>query len=520
MTVKGITIKWPVWVIVFALIGIGMYYAAPNVLPKMGFTDSPRKIAINPWSAFGAELRLNNGMGYDPESRNVKEFGLKAEFIRIDDRAPAMAALTSRNVDAIWVTTDIMSTETFEGSDLAKLGVAQIVFTDISRGADVIVADRTIKNAMDLKGKQVAYADASASLTLLINLLESAGLTLNDITPVRVKSGVEAAAMFQALAVPCAVVWSPDDGDCIQQVEGAHELFSTAKARNIIMDGIIVRKVDLQDKAFRIWANKLVTSWLVANAECNQSMKAKQEAAAIFARSFSGYTDDLALDGLNKVRLCTYGDNRNLFGLNLSFKGVTGEELYSRMANIYSSVPDGKGSYLSRNPLVWKMVSDESIIEEINTLTGTEQAAEPDIIMFAPITPEQETVVANAEPVTSIKVIINFATNSAQLNDQAKTILDRQVIPYAKGLSGYRIRTEGNTDQQGNQTEKGRIYNENLSYQRAQSVIDYLIKAGKFDPNRFTKPIGNGSNKPIFANENSEAERSANRRTEVVFINE
>lgn len=520
MTIKGITIKWPVWVLLLIIIGAVTYFAAPKLLGKMGFSNETRAVGINPWSAFGAELRLNNGMSYDPESRNAKDFGLKVEFKRIDDRAPAIAALIAGQVDAIWVTTDMMSTELFENSELAKLGVVQILFTDISRGADVVVADRTIKSAKDMKGKKVAYTDASASLSLLLNLLETANLTLNDIIPVRVKSGVEAAAMFQSLDVPIAIVWSPDDGDCIKNVEGSHILFSTEKARNIIMDGIIVRKADLEDKAFRSWAKKLCESWLVANAECNQSDKAKQEAAVMFDKGFNGYGVDIALDGLNKVRLCTYEDNKNLFGLNLSFKGVTGGELYSRMANIYSNVPDGKGSVLAKNPLTWKEISDESLIEEITTLTGAEHAAEPDVVKFTPIAATQEKAIAQATAVTSVKIIINFGIGSADLDDQAKTIIDREVMPYAKGLSGYRIRVEGNTDASGNQTEKGRSFNEALSYQRAQSVINYLMKTGKFDPNRFTKPIGWGSNNPVYPNESNESESAANRRTEISFINE
>jgi len=520
MTIKGITIKWPVWILLLILVGIGTYLVAPKVLGKMGFSNEVRKVAINPWSPYGAELRLNNGMAYDPESRNAKEFGLKVEFKRFDDRAPAISALISKDIDAAWVTVDIMSTEVFEGSDLASLGISLIGFTDISRGADVVVVDRTIKNVQDFRGKKVAYTDASASLTLLLNLLESAKMTLDDIVPVRVASGIKAAEMFQNREVPIAVVWSPDDGDCIAKIEGSYKFFGTDKARNIIMDGLIVRKADLEDKAFRTWATKLMTSWLVGNAECNQSETAKKEAAVIFDKCFTGYGVEIAMAGLNGVRLTTYEDNKNLFGLNVSFTGVTGEKLYSRMANIYSKVPDGKGSVLAKNPLSWKEISNESIIKEITTLTGVEHSAEPDVVKFDPISQSQEKVVSEATPVTAIKVIINFAVGSAELDDYAKTILDRDVMPYAEGFSGYRIRVEGNSDASGNQTEKGAAYNKRLSLQRAQSVVNYMIKTGNFDPNRFTKPIGWGFDKPIYPIENGESESSANRRTEISFINE
>lgn len=521
MTIKGITIKWPVWILLLAILGVCTYFFAPKVLSSMGFSNKARIVGINPWAPYGAILRLNNGMAYDKESRAAKEFGLKAEFKRFDDRLPAVAALISKDIDAAWVTVDIMSTECFDQSDLAKLGVSMIAFTDISRGSDVIVADRTIKSVQDFKGKKVAYTDASASLTLLINLLESAHMTLSDIIPVRVTSGMKAAEMFKAREVPIAAVWAPDDGDCLKAIEGSTRFFSTDKARNIIMDGVIVRKEDMKDKNFRNWAEKLVKTWLVANAECNQNESAKKEAAVIFDKCFTGYGVDIALAGLDGVRLTTYEDNKNLFGLNVAFTGVTGEKLYSRMANIYSQVPDTKGGVLAKNPLAWKEISDETVIEAITDLTGSEQAAEPDVVKFEPIaTPAQEKAAATATPITSVKVTVNFALGSAELDDNAKSILDAKVVPYTQGFSGYRLRVEGNTDQSGNQTAKGQAMNKSLSLRRAQSVIDYLVKVGHFDPNRFTKPIGWGSTNPIYATETSEAESAANRRTEINFINQ
>lgn len=520
MTIKGITIKWPVWVIILLIVGFGMYKFAPKVLGKMGFSNTTRTIAINPWSPYGAMLRMNGGMDYDATSRAATEFNLKAQFKRFDKRDAAIAALDAGAIDACWVTVDIMPTELFEYSTLSKVGVELIAITDISRGADVIVADRTIKTVQDFKGKQVAYTDASASLTLLIYLLETANMTLDDIIPVRVASGVEAAQMFLDRKVPIAAVWSPDDGDCLEAIEGSTRFFGTDKARNIVMDGLLVRKDDLKNPEFRTWATNLVAAWLVGNAECNESESAKQEAAVLFDKAFTGYGVDIALAGLNGVRLTTYQDNVNLFGMNREFTGVTGEKVYNNMARIYSKVPDTKGSVLAKNPLAWREVSNENIIKEITTLTGREHLAEPDILKFNPLeTAEAQAEAATAIPVVSIKVIINFPFNSAELDDYAKTALDAQVINKAQELSGFRMRVEGNSDKVGSQTASGEQYNKELSKRRAQAVINYLTKAGNFDANRFVAPIGWGSSNPIYPNEVNAVEAAANRRTEVIFIN-
>ena len=511
MTINGITIKWPVWALIIILVCVGAYFLAPRFYSGMG---KVKKVGLNSWSGFAPEIKLNEGLLYNKESRNAKEFDLKVEFVQIEDRGTAIAALASKEVDAIWTTTDIMSTEVSQGSDLVKIGIAQILMIDRSNGADVIVGDRTIKNVMDAKGKKVAYTPASASHTLLLNWLGSAGLTMNDIISVPVASGMKAAEMFKSLDVPIAVVWSPDDGDCYAGVQGSHELFSTAKAKNIVMDGLIVRKEDLKDKEMHAFFVKLCKSWLVANAECNTSDQKKKEAAECFVKNFTGTNEAVVLDGLNKVRLSTYDDNKNFFGLNVTFKGVTGEDLYTRMANIYSTIKDEKGGHLANNPLPWRQVADESIIEEITDLKG-DQSAEPDVVKFTPITPAMEKNLATTIPATAVKVTVNFAVNSYLLDDDAKTILDREVQPYVKAFSGYRIRVEGNTDKSGIAQQ-----NVKLSFLRAKAVTDYLIETYKFDPNRFTKPIGWGSKNPIYPHEANEKERASNRRTEISFINE
>ena len=509
MTIKGITIKWPVWMLLLIGLGVAAYFIGPKFM-----STKRNKVALNGWSGFAPEIKMNEGMLYTPDCRNFKEFNLKVDFIQIEDRATAISALVAKEVDAIWTTTDIMSTEVGAGSNLTKIGIAQILQIDRSNGADVIVGDRTIKNVMDAKGQKVAYTPASASHTLLLNWLKSGGLTMKDIIPVPVVSGTKAAEMFNSRDVKIAVTWSPDDGGCYKAIEGSHELFSTAKAKNIVMDGLIVRKDDLKDKKMREFFVKLAKSWMVANGECNNSDQKKREAATCFAKNFN-VPEDVVLDGLNKVRLSTYQDNKNFFGLNVSFRGVTGDDLYSRMADIYSTVPDEKGAMLANNPLSWKEVSDASIIQEITDLTGSDQAAEPDVVKFDPIPTEKEKAVQDAVALTAVKITVNFAVGSAELDDDARTIIDREVAPYLKGFSGYRIRVEGNTDKTGNPQK-----NIELSFRRANATIKYLIDTYHFDPNRFTKPIGWGSKNPIYANESSDSERAANRRTEFSFINE
>jgi NitT/TauT family transport system substrate-binding protein len=441
----------------------------------------------------------------------------------MDVRQNCIDALKEGKVDFIYTTTDISPTENGAESDLVKLNVIQLLKTDDSRGADVIVGIRTIKNVNQLKGHKGAVAVGTASHTLLLRALETAGLTQKDVELVKVSDGIEAAKMFKAGEVDWAVVWSPDDGDCYTAIEGSHEIFSTKFARNIIMDGIIVRK-DVYEKKKEAF-KKLALAWLTGNAEMNELIKkinpntftdelVKMDEgkshnlppmfdsiATSFSKAFNAPKFVVA-DGLYKARYSTYGDNVNFFGLNSSFNGVDGDELYTKMTRAYTEVG------LAKNPAPWRQVSDPSLIQSITTLKGGIHSAEGEVV-FAPAT--EEDVTAEASSVKPVS--IEFAVGSYTLDDYAMQIIDRDIIPVAKGVAGgSRIRLEGNTDFTGNSQA-----NVILSKKRAQSVADYMIKRGT-NPSYIVAVVGNGSSKPV-CNDNSAECMARNRRTEFQLIN-
>lgn len=476
--------------------------------------------SINTWTGFAPIVALNDGKEPNKESRMYKEFGLLLKINQMDVRSNCIEALKNDEVDFIYTTTDISPTEMGASGDLAALNVVQILKIDDSRGADVIVSTRSIKTVQDLKGKKIAVAQMTASHTLLLRVLETAGLTQNDVEIVKVGDGIEAAKMFKAGEVPVAVVWSPDDGDCIKAIDGAHVLTSTKFATSIIMDGIIVKKETLKKKwdAFV----KLGTAWLTINAEMCQAQKlvdvaafneqgaayklppALENVAAIFAREFNA-DKFVTEDGLLKVRFSTYGDNVDFFGLNTAFDGVTGDNLYSKMSRVYGDIGYAK------NPLPWRQVSDPSLIQAITTLTGPTHAAEAKTTFAAP-----DENLKKAPALSTKKVTVTFESGKWLLDDVARDVIDREFGSIAKSWKNARIRIEGNTDNIGNAKS-----NQTLSKKRAQAVADYLAQTYRLDANKFII-VGNGPNKPVpgcEANAN-ESQKSQNRRTDFELVTE
>jgi NitT/TauT family transport system substrate-binding protein len=512
-------------IIVSIIVLTGAYFGYPYVKGSFGAGGGNADLtgSLNTWTGFVGIVDLNGGKDVNKDSRMYKEFGLKLKIEQMDVRQNCIDALKEGKVDFIYTTTDISPTENGQESDLMKLGVIQILKIDDSRGADVIVGVRTVKNVQDLKGQKIAVAQGTASHTLLLRVLETAGLTQNDIELVKVADGIEAAKMFKAGEVPVAVVWSPDDGDCYSAITGSHEIFSTKFARNIIMDGIIVKKEVFEKK--RKEFEKLAIGWLTINAELNELVKSidpntftdeiskmcdgkpnsipprYDSIATTFSKAFNAPKFVVA-DGMFKVRYSTYGDNVNFFGLNSSFNGVDGDELYTKMTRSYSEIG------LAKNPAPWRQVSDPSLIQGITTLKGGIHSAEGEVV-FTPATEEMKT----AEASSVRNVSINFDLGSYSLNDEAMDIIDKDIIPVAKGVAGgSKFRLEGNTDNTGNPQS-----NINLSKLRAQAVANYMIKRG-INPSYIIAVVGNGSSKPL-CNENTPDCYEKNRRTEFQLIN-
>lgn len=458
-------------------------------------------VGVVTWGGYAGGQYWNKGFKPNTDSRFYKENGFKVDFKILDDPTASRNAWKNDEVHLLWATVDALPTEMPGLADYDPVVVFQ---ADWSRGGDAIVVRRGIGSVGDLRGKQIAVAEMSPSHSFLIWLLSAAGMTTNDVKVVGVPSPIEAAEAFKANNVDAAVVWSPFDEECVQKVPGARVLQSTRNASNIIADVFIAKRKWLENNRER--AQQLYEGWMKGAAEINRNPAAKQEAAQILADAFDGFTKDDAIKAIDNVRLCTHGDNLNFFGLNRSaYKGVTGEELYSRMTKEYRNAGVLKGSDVVPG---WSKAAFPGITER-SGLSGNEHAAEGQK-SFASIS---ENEAKGKEAVATKRVSISFRSGEFLLDDNAKYIVDNEMVPIAKAFANSRIRVEGNTDNVG-----GAAANIALSKKRAQAVVDYLVKEYNMPRNRFTV-VGNGPDKPV-ADNGSDDGRRKNRRTDFELVEE
>lgn len=452
----------------------------------------PIVVGVVTWGGYIGGQYFNNGFQASDKSRFWTEHGILVKFKVIDDYNASREAFKSGAVDVLWTTADSFPCE---AENLKEFDPVIIFQSDWSRGGDAIVVREGINTINDLRGKKIAVAPGTPSHTFLLWLLKTAGLSYKDVDIVLVPSAIDSATTYKAGKVDAAVVWSPDDIDCVKSVVGTKILKST-KGTNIIADVFYVKREYLNSHREEI--KSLISGWLKGSAEINTNSVTKTEASKILAIGLN-QPEDFCLNAINNVRLTTLGDNKNFFNVNGDYSGVKGEDLYTQMGQIYQS-PEIN---LAKNVPAWRTVVDSSLIREIQ-LTGHGHEAE-ESRKYTPPTQKDTTTKA----IATKRVTINFASASYTLDGNARYIINKEFVDIAKACNS-RIRIEGNTDSQGSP-----VMNKNLSLKRAQSVVNYLVSLG-FDQNRFVV-VGNGPDSPV-ADNNTEEGRSQNRRTDFELI--
>jgi len=457
----------------------------------------PMRIGVVTWGGNLGGQWYNAGFLANEESRFLKEYGLSVEFVLNDDPEMSLKAWEAGEIDVHWWTVDVFNTV---AAELGSYSPKCFMQTDWSRGGDAVVVVRGIKSINDLRGRTIAVAYKTPSHSFLFWLLESGGMTPDDVKIIQVASAIDAAAAFKAGQVDAAVVWSPDDQGCIDSVKGSRILTNTKEAKFIIADILFAKEEYIE--AHRDELVNLVEGWLLGAATVNSSPAAKKEGVRILADGLNS-PEDYCLGAIDNVRLTTLGDNSNFFNLKGNYTGVDGEDVYTKTGRLYqrygiiSDFPD------------WRTVIDPSILRDVisrGKLTGTMHAAEA-ITSFALPTAQQ----ASAPALATKRVTINFASGSWTLDENAMHILDLEVADALRFMEGNRVRVVGNTDNLGDYQ-----MNMTLSQKRAEAVVDYLVSEYNFDRNRFS-PIGKGPDNPVAGNETSDG-RAKNRRTDIELL--
>jgi NitT/TauT family transport system substrate-binding protein len=449
------------------------------------------KCVLSPFGGYAGGPYMNNGFKANKQSRFYKEYGVRIEFVVEEDQAKSLAMWANDEVQLHWFTVGAMSTQY---NAIASHQPYFLFQTDWSRGGDAIVAIGGINTASDLKGRKVAFVANSPSHTAVLGLLKANNMKISDIVSVHCATPTEAATKFKNGEVHAAAVWAPDDQDCIKNKSGSKVLMSTKQATHIIADCFFTKK-STYDANPDIY-NAIAEGWLKGNGEINASNTVKMAAAEILVGFGDGFDANFYVSAINNVRLTSYGDNKNFFGMDPTYSGVTGSKLYRNVAKMYAKSGVAVGGS-------WEMMSTSSAIQSMDAskfTTGGDYAEKK-------LTFKKATVAAISSKRSFAKstVRIRFPSGSAVLSEAAKNMLDLKLTPTLEEFGAVRLRVDGHTD-----TDGSPGLNKSLSRKRAQSMVEYYVDEYEMDRNRFTVR-GLGESRPM-------ATKAKSRRVEVFLL--
>lgn len=453
--------------------------------------NRPLRVAIVLWGGYAGGIMANGGMAPNRDSVFSRDFGVQVELLQIDDFVKSRDAFRAGGdkggVDIMWSTVDAYA---LEYGGLERLNPRAIMQYDWSRGGDAIAVDESIRTVADLRGRKLACAQETPSHYFALYVLSQGGLTNRDVNWVFTDSAVEAANVFKAGRVEAAVSWSPDVYVAARERAGGHILASTKEASNLIAD-IFVARGDLIEKHPED-VRRFVAGWIKGVEMVKQN---PDRAAVLLQKSLTGVnTLEDAKAMLEDVKLPDYAENRAFFDPQGSL--VNYFTIYQTAQGIWRKIGKIKDVYQPQQTV------DTRFLEAAAEWFPRSEVR-PEFDFKAPPKPA-------AAPILTKTVSIYFPTGSATLDENAKAVLDTQVVDLAATFGSAYMRIAGNTDNVGS-----RESNVRLSRARAEAVARHLVAKG-FDRDKF-EVVGNGPDKPVADNDTDQG-RARNRRTDFEVI--
>jgi len=258
-----------------AILAIFVYFTlACTFLFTANLTQSEQK---NP-NKFNVKLGIATWAGFASGVVGMSRgffSNLNVVTLTLDDARARQAAFVSGDIDIMISSVDLFAQEAAKGI----AGKAFLV-TDESRGGDGIVAKKSIRTIQDLKGKKVAYAHGGPSDYFLFNVLQSAGIKLDDVERIAVDDPSRAGELFLSGDVDAAVTWEPFLTNAAESGKG-HILVTTKDYPEIIVDILIANdKLANNQKAL----TEFMTGWLKS---VDYILKNPEDAAAIMAKGLN-----------------------------------------------------------------------------------------------------------------------------------------------------------------------------------------------------------------------------------------
>lgn len=489
----------------------------------LGSAGNPLKVSIVSFHGYAPAL-VANGKSLTTQPGSIyAKLGTNVEFV-IQDDIPTLATIfESGSAHCAWRTSDFWAQEQPNLRNAGLDGRAVMV-VDNTQGADAIIArDRAIARVEDLADRSIALLQFTPSDGMVIDAIENSSLSARKKTSVKYvyinaeegTAGVRAA--LESGNVDAAALWDPDLSLALKNIPGAHVVYSTKTATNLIYDVIVCDQRVLDNGANEGTIQNFVTGWLqgvdVAKAQPDEAVDALVRTEEFFTLLAQDQGRPFVKSLFDNIVWTGLEDNARILGL------VGGTNHYERVYRRFDGIYRRAGALANPNSPVINP-QDSIDLRFVRKLLAANQAAQAEAAKPEFSFSERERAEAATREATVTKpVTVNFASGSAELTRRAQKTIDEEMVPFIENNGSAYFDVSGNTDSTGS-----RAANMRLSQQRAQAVVEYLVAQWEFPRARF-QVSGNGPDRPLCNESNPGAEdlsledcRAANRSTRVAVL--
>ncbi|MEO7432566.1 MAG: phosphate ABC transporter substrate-binding/OmpA family protein [Dokdonella sp.] len=461
----------------------------------LGSPGNPLKVSIVSFHGYAPALVANgNSLTTQPGSIYEKA-GVNVQFIIQDDIPTLSTIFESNTAQCAWRTSDFWAQEQPNLRNAGHDGRA-VVIVDNTQGGDAIVTrDPNIRRVEDLAGHSVALLQYTPSDGLAIDAIDNSSMTAKAKSSVKFvyinadegTAGVRAA--LESGSVDAIVLWDPDLSLALKNVPGAHVIYSTKVATNLIYDVMVCDSRYLNKPENVPVFQAFVAGWMsgVEEAQRNpdKAVDALVQTEQLFALLAKDQGRDFVKSTFANLVWTGLADNARILGL------AGGPNHYERVYHKFDEIYRKEGALANPNsPVIAAQDSfDYRFIKAM--LAKNEQAkvvaAEPQ----ATFTQSGLDAAAAKAPEVTKPILVNFASGSTELSKRSQKTIDEELVSFIENHGSAYFEISGNTDSTGS-----REVNTRLSRSRAAAVVDYLTRQWEFPANRF-RINGYGSERPL-----------------------
>jgi NitT/TauT family transport system substrate-binding protein len=193
--------------------------------------------------------------------------------------------------------------------------LVSVINTDISNGADTIIAKSEIERVGDLKGKRIGLQKGTFSEYMLEVVLERNGLTKDDVTYVETK--VEDIMPLVNGEIDALVVFEPFASQAVEKTNG-RKIFDTSQIPGLIPDVVAFHKSFIQERPEDVQA--FVQVWYKTTEFIKDNPK---DAFGIIAKNYDKTPDDVQAFA-DQVKILDLRDNKVTFSYAAGFESLHG----------------------------------------------------------------------------------------------------------------------------------------------------------------------------------------------------